>query len=106
MSRRDDVWKIHAHRSPTCQLVIREKGTQFVQEIIAEKGEYQKPERRAVLQVSVILCKIVSDKFINQVLCFVKGGIPVPVVRKLTFSTGSSSSSFQLEVLVYDTVFV
>lgn len=51
MSQYDDVWMKHAQKSPTCRLVLREKGEEFVQQTLAALGPYREPRREPRLQV-------------------------------------------------------
>lgn len=52
MARGEDVWRIHAQKSPSCQFVLREKSDAFVQQVLQEMGPYREPERQAILTVS------------------------------------------------------
>jgi hypothetical protein len=51
MPRGDDVWMNHAQKSPTCQLVLREKGEAYVERVLEEMGSYTEPERVPRLMV-------------------------------------------------------
>ncbi|XP_067948757.1 baculoviral IAP repeat-containing protein 7-like [Watersipora subatra] len=47
----DDVWRRHARQSPECQLVIQEKGADWVAATIQEHGRYVEPEKEPVIHV-------------------------------------------------------
>lgn len=51
LDKTKDVWAVHAQKSPSCQYVIQRKGVQYVRQILAEFGSYQKPEKTARLAV-------------------------------------------------------
>ncbi|XP_067948753.1 baculoviral IAP repeat-containing protein 7-like [Watersipora subatra] len=45
----DNVWRRHARQSPECQLVIQEKGADWIAATIQEHGRYVEPEKEPVI---------------------------------------------------------
>jgi len=48
----ENIWVRHARQSPNCQLLIREKGHDFINDVIDEHGRYVVPAKEPVINVS------------------------------------------------------
>jgi len=48
----ENIWVRHARQSPNCQLLIREKGQDFINDVIDEHGRYVVPAKEPVINVS------------------------------------------------------
>ena len=49
----ENVWKRHARQAPNCQLVIQEKGSDWVDLIITEHGRFVQPEPEPTINVCI-----------------------------------------------------
>lgn len=52
MAEEEDIWQRHALQSPHCQLVIREKGQGYIDEVIRRYGPYSEEVRTPAIRVS------------------------------------------------------
>ena len=51
-SEQENVWHRHARMSPHCQLLLQEKGQEFVDSVLEEYGAFRQGGRSAVINVS------------------------------------------------------
>ena len=47
----ENIWRRHARQAPQCQLLIQEKGSDYVAQVIEEHGRFQTPEREPKIAV-------------------------------------------------------
>ena len=40
----ENIWRRHARQAPQCQLLIQEKGSDYVARVIEEHGRFQTPD--------------------------------------------------------------